>query len=111
MLPDIYKNKYQAQLEYSKLISDKELISQFDYLARMYPYESSRYVGNIVWSFKRNTAKIPVSWFGDGVQLEFEGRNYRCPNEYDKILTQIYGDWRLIPTEPESHDYCVYEKD
>lgn len=39
-------------------------------------------------------------WLGDGVQLTFEGRTFRCPKEYDKVLTCDYGDY-MTPT-PEA---------
>ncbi len=31
------------------------------------------------------------------VDLEFEGKKYCCPKEYDMILTKIYGDYMTLP--------------
>lgn len=39
----------------------------------------------------------PVDWFGDGVEVDFEGLKVKAPKEYDKWLTQIYGDYMQPP--------------
>ena len=31
------------------------------------------------------------------VKLEFEGKKYYCPKEYNKILTKVYGDYMKLP--------------
>lgn len=40
---------------------------------------------------------VPADWYGDGVFLEFEGISVRCPKEYDKWLTRVYGDYMKLP--------------
>ena len=42
-----------------------------------------------------NTA--PVEWFGEGVEVEFEGVKVKAPKEYDKWLRLIYGDYMKLP--------------
>lgn len=42
---------------------------------------------------------MPKSWYGDGLLLEFEGIKVNCPTEYDKWLTQVYGDYMQLPPE------------
>lgn len=39
--------------------------------------------------------------FGEGVMLEFEGKFYRAPVKYDKILTCRYGDYMELPPEED----------
>ena len=39
----------------------------------------------------------PSSWYGEGVQVPFEGMQVTAPKEYDKLLTQIYGDYMTPP--------------
>lgn len=34
-------------------------------------------------------------------KLEFEGRLFNVPNDYDKYLTNFYGDWKTIPNPSE----------
>ena len=49
----------------------------------------------------------PIEWYGEGVPIWFEGLQLRAPAEYDKLLTQIYGDYMIPPPEEqrEGHHY------
>lgn len=40
---------------------------------------------------------FPAEWFRDTVELEFEGLTVRAPIDYDKWLTQLYGDYMQLP--------------
>ena len=42
---------------------------------------------------------VPAEWYGDGAILTFEGIKCRVPVEYDKWLTQVYGDYMTLPPE------------
>lgn len=51
---------------------------------------------------------MPVEWYGEGVFLEFEGLSVRVPTEYDKWLSQVYGNYMQFPS-PEKrvpHHYA-----
>lgn len=51
---------------------------------------------------------VPSVWYGDGCYLTFEGLTVRVPSEYDKLLTQIYGNY-MTPPPPEQqvgHHYA-----
>lgn len=54
---------------------------------------------------------VPAKWFADGVYGQFEGLSVRLPTEYDKYLTNIYGDYMQLPPENKriAHHYteCV----
>ncbi len=40
---------------------------------------------------------FPREWFGDGVQLDFEGLQLTAPEEWDRYLTKVYGDYMTLP--------------
>lgn len=40
---------------------------------------------------------VPASWYGEGTKLMFEGLQVSGPAEYDKWLTQVYGDYMQLP--------------
>lgn len=40
---------------------------------------------------------VPAQWYGEGCILIFEGIAVRAPQEYDKWLTQVYGDYMKLP--------------
>ena len=44
--------------------------------------------------------RMPVEWYGAGTTMTFEGLPVCVPAEYDKWLTQVYGDY-MIPPPPE----------
>ena len=42
---------------------------------------------------------VPFEWYGEGVELEFEGLIVKAPTKYEKWLTQVYGDYMQLPPE------------
>lgn len=44
---------------------------------------------------------MPIGWYDDSVNVEFEGKLYKAPKEYIKVLTKIYGSnfMQLPPLE------------
>lgn len=55
---------------------------------------------------KRNVMK--ASDFGDGINVLFEGEEFRAPINYDTLLRQEYGDYMELPPEDKqvSHHYA-----
>lgn len=39
----------------------------------------------------------PAQWWGDGVDIEFEGHTFRAPSEYHTLLTHMFGDYMELP--------------
>ena len=52
-----------------------------------------------------NTA--PVEWFGEGVEVDFEGLKAIVPKGYHEWNTQLYGDYKQLPplSEHLPHHY------
>lgn len=74
-------------------------------------YKSFAYCGLIanfcgMWGDKEI---VPAEWYGEGCNLEFEGIVVRAPKEYDKWLTQVYGNYMQLPPEEKrvSHHEIV----
>lgn len=44
---------------------------------------------------------MPISWYDPAVDIEFEGRSYKAPAQYEKFLKRLYGDnyMQLPPLE------------
>lgn len=40
---------------------------------------------------------VPADWYGEGVEVNFEGMKVMAPTQYDKWLTQVYGDYMQLP--------------
>ena len=57
-------------------------------------------VGNTmvnVLGIYKNKEYMPVEWFGDGIKCVFEDTEILGPKEFDKYLTQLYGDYMTPP--------------
>ena len=50
---------------------------------------------------------MPEEWFGKGIEVCFEGLTVLAPQEFDKYLTQVYGDYMTPPPEEKQvgHHY------
>lgn len=55
---------------------------------------------------------IPVEWYGKGVKYKFEDTEFCGPAEFDKYLSQLYGDY-MTPPKGDKHIHLdgVYWKD
>ncbi|MBO5411745.1 MAG: LicD family protein [Clostridia bacterium] len=40
---------------------------------------------------------MPKDWYGDGVDLEFEGLTIKAPTKWHEWLTQVYGNYMELP--------------
>lgn len=53
-----------------------------------------------------------AEWYGEGVDVFFEGMNLKAPKEWDKLLTHLYGDYMKLPPVEERvahHDVDVID--
>ena len=57
---------------------------------------------------------VPEEWYGEGCDLTFEGITVKAPKEYDKWLTQVYGDYMKLPPKEKQvshHDTSIIDLD
>lgn len=61
-----------------------------------YKYETSEYTA---YSFSILNEKLffPIQWFDGYIDMKFENTSVRCPIEYDKFLTALFGNYNLLP--------------
>lgn len=87
--------------------------NKLEKLARVKAYDSSEYVGCVVWLSGGMRDIFPRKWFDGSKLVDFGEYQFRIPTHYDQILRYIYGDYMKLPPENERvghHFYKVYEK-
>ncbi len=40
---------------------------------------------------------MPKAWYEQTAEMEYGGKKYKVPKEWDKVLTQLYGDYMTLP--------------
>lgn len=64
----------------------------FKKMSKFYPISNADTLYNICGSYG-DKEFIPKNWLGNPVYMEFEGHRFPVPQEWDKYLTHIYGDY------------------
>lgn len=64
--------------------------------ALMQSINNSSIIANICGAWQEKEIS-PIDWFGEGVEVDFEGMKAIVPQEYDKYLTKLYGDYMTPP--------------
>lgn len=67
----------------------------YEKLSKTFPFSKSDYIINFCGSYRYKEI-IPKSYLGEPVYMEFEGHKLPVPQEWDKYLTQLYGNY-LVP--------------
>ena len=73
--------------------------------------EDAEWMGCLCTRFSDREIMKKEIW-EETIQLEFEGKMYKAPKEYDKMLTTNYGDYMTLPPEEKrclAHNFKVWE--
>lgn len=82
-------------------------------LARLRDYDSSKYIGCVIWLSWGEKDIFLREWFDEYLMMPFEQYMFRVPKHYDEILRHEYGDYMRLPPEEDRighHYYKVYKK-
>ena len=61
-------------------------------------FQENNYIGSLTnTGFNGLKEFLPKRYFEESILLDFEGYKFQAPKYYDKILTQIYGDYMKLP--------------
>lgn len=65
----------------------------------------------ILYEISGISKSVPNDWLKDIIYLPFEHIQIPVPAEYDKILTQEYGNWHQFVQGKSAHEGIVFEPD
>ena len=99
---------------FCRLCGKERFQDELEKLARVKPYDESRFVGCVIWLSWGVKDMYLRKWFEGYTYMPFEGYRFRVPADYDKILRHTYGDYMQLPPEEDRvghHYYKAYRKD
>ncbi len=75
-------------------------------------YDECDFVGDFVWGNSLKE-KMKKEIYEDYIDVEFEGKKYKGLKNYDKYLTQIYGDYMKLPPveKRKTHSFKAWRVD
>ena len=100
--------KVNSVLRLGKLMSRKKRYQKLEGYFRKHPYDSSDRTVMIMGD-ERFEATMQRDWYGKAAYLDFEGKKYPAPAEYDLVLKQVFGDYMKLP--PVEKQVCKHVVD
>ena len=80
----------------------KKWLNKMDQLLKKYPLSGSNWIVNCMGQYKFKEM-FPKKWYGEGTLYNFEDGKLMGPRDYDKVLTQQYGDYMTPPQNKNAH--------
>lgn len=97
----------------SRFCSFKKMIGKIESKYITEDFDKCGYAGSVCGAY-RNKEIMPIEIVSEYTELPFEGVMFKCPKQYDKYLTNIYGDYMQLPPEEKRithHSFDAYYKD
>lgn len=88
------------KLHLQRFLNRERTYKKIDKLIQKYTYDNSDYVVDAMGAYKFKEM-FPRKWFGRGKSYDFEGVCLTGPEESDKMLTQLYGDYMTPVSEKD----------
>ena len=98
----------------SKIIGKEFFQNRLEKLARSKDYETSEYIGCIIWLSGGEKDIFPRKWFDETIVMPFDKYEFRVPKHFDEVLRHEYGDYMQLPPEKDRighHYFKAYRKE
>lgn len=97
---------------FAKITSNKIWLRKFQKLVKKQDYDTSQKI--IVYGIEDNNTPqiLDKQIFENRVEIEFEKHKFFITRDYDKYLTENYGDYMQLPPEDQraTHEFRLFEK-
>ncbi len=92
-------------IPFEKILNTRKYMYKIDRELQRISPEDSVYYMNFLGIYKFRSVMRKDEIYKDGALYEFEGDFYNAPKEYDKYLTQIYGDYMKPPKDEHKNKH------
>lgn len=89
----------------TKHIGPRYFAKRMDILARKYKFENSKEVAVILAIHYWDKETIDKKYMSQASLLRFEDREFPVPIGYDRYLSNLYGNYMIIPKDAEENGY------
>ena len=91
----------------SRFINSKKALKKMDRCMKACPLTENGLCVNFMSEYKWRT-EFPVSWYGQGRMVEFDGQTVRIPDKAEQMLASIYGDYMQLPPEGQRYKHGLH---
>ena len=98
----------------AKIVGPKWIHKQMHKVVAKLPYDTSKYVGEFADEVGEKRICLKSEIYNEYVYLDFETIKIKAPKQWDKYLTQFYGDYMTLPPIEKRvlpHEYELYAKE
>ena len=89
----------------SKGIGQRFFSILMDKLGKHYKFERSKYVGAILAAHYGEAETMAKKSMSSAAFIPFEGKRFPVPIDYDKYLSNLYGDYMVIPKDAAENGF------
>ena len=98
--------KFVELTGFGRKLDTRKKLNQIDALLKRYPVEKSRWIVNFMGQYKFREM-FPKSMYGKGRLYPFENYMLMGPEDYDGVLTQMYGDYMTPPKDADKNAHAA----
>ena len=95
---------------FGRNMDTRKKLDQLDRLLKKYPVEGSNYIVNFMGQYKFKEMFLK-KYYGKGAKYPFEQYELMGPEDYDAVLTQMYGDYMTPPKAQERNAHAAVLKE
>lgn len=85
-------------VKFDKILNTHKIMDKIDRIMRRYDYATSSYVGNFMGAYKMKEVFLK-RYYEETAEYPFEDLLCPAPENYDAVLSQMYGDYMTPPQE------------
>jgi len=96
-----------------KSVGIKRTVKYIDRVSRKYDFDKSHLIAGVAMGYGAKQETMVKKDYLPQVLVEFEGKEYYAPQNWDFYLTSLYGDYMQLPPEKDrfSHVMTVWIED